>query len=103
MTFGFETAFVTLEFDRITKGVLRHGRQSQVWRKFDNGWKVVSAHISLVPLTYTDEASLLLQLPIPAAYREGVRVNIERAAAIARPLLDMAMSDTTESAPVFEP
>ncbi len=27
----------------------RHGRQSQVWVKFAEGWRVVSAHVSLLP------------------------------------------------------
>jgi len=49
VTFGEDTASITLEFERVTKGVLRRGRQSQVWRKFPEGWKIVSAHVSVLP------------------------------------------------------
>jgi ketosteroid isomerase-like protein len=100
---GTDTAIVTLEFDRNVQGVPRHGRQSQVWRKFDQGWKIVSAHVSLVPLSYIDEASAVVGLPITAEYREGVRQNIERAGIIAKPLLAFEMDEMTEGAPVFVP
>ena len=50
VTFGDDTGTVTLEFVRVTDGVVRHGRQSQTWRKFADGrWKVVSAHVSILP------------------------------------------------------
>lgn len=49
-TFGDDTGTVTLEFIRVVDGVTRHGRQSQTWRRFaDGGWKVVSAHVSVLP------------------------------------------------------
>lgn len=50
VTFGDDTATVTLEFCRTIAGVPRSGRQSQVWRKFPQGWKIVSAHVSLLPM-----------------------------------------------------
>ncbi|MFN6563488.1 MAG: oxalurate catabolism protein HpxZ [Nostoc sp. ChiSLP01] len=50
VTFGKDTATVTLEFRRIINGVERFGRQSQIWYKFPEGWKVVSAHVSLLPV-----------------------------------------------------
>ncbi len=103
VTFGQDCAIVTLEFDRTVQGMPRHGRQSQVWRKFDVGWKIVSAHVSLVPPAYVDSAAPLVGLPIPPKYRHGVQQNIERAAAIAGPLLEMDLSDAIEPAPVFEP
>ncbi len=49
VTFGDDTAAVTLEFRRSLNGIVRQGRQSQMWRKFPAGWKIVSAHVSLVP------------------------------------------------------
>ena len=50
VTFGDDTGAVTLEFVRVVDGVTRHGRQSQTWRRFaDGGWKVVSAHVSILP------------------------------------------------------
>ncbi|MDZ8053893.1 MAG: oxalurate catabolism protein HpxZ [Aulosira sp. ZfuVER01] len=50
VTFGKDTATVTLEFRRIINGVERFGRQSQTWYRFSEGWKVVSAHVSLLPI-----------------------------------------------------
>ena len=50
VTFGADTAAVTLEFRRVVDGVVRLGRQSQMWRKFPQGWKIVSAHVSLLPM-----------------------------------------------------
>ncbi|MDX2229667.1 MAG: oxalurate catabolism protein HpxZ [Leptolyngbyaceae cyanobacterium bins.349] len=49
VTFDQDTACVTLEFERTIQGVLKRGRQSQVWRKLPTGWKIVSAHVSLLP------------------------------------------------------
>ncbi|MEH2463894.1 oxalurate catabolism protein HpxZ [Nostoc sp.] len=50
VTFGKDAATVTLEFRRIISGVERFGRQSQTWYRFTEGWKVVSAHVSLLPV-----------------------------------------------------
>jgi hypothetical protein len=50
VTFGKDTAIVTLEFRRIINSVERFGRQSQTWYRFPEGWKVVSAHVSLLPV-----------------------------------------------------
>jgi ketosteroid isomerase-like protein len=63
VTFGDDTGCVTLEFVRVIDGVERHGRQSQTWRRFaDGGWKVVSAHISVLAapplrITISDETA----------------------------------------------
>ncbi|GAB5375583.1 MAG: oxalurate catabolism protein HpxZ [Acuticoccus sp.] len=40
-----EIAVATAEYLRTGSG--RRGCQSQVWRRLDTGWKVVSAHVSL--------------------------------------------------------
>jgi hypothetical protein len=103
VTFGSDTAIVTLEFDRSVQGMNRHGRQSQVWRKFDVGWKIVSAHVSLVPMSYPEVAGPLARLPVPPRYLAGVKTNLERAAAIAAPLLETALDDEIEAAPTFTP
>ena len=103
VSFGSDCGIVTLEFDRMVQGVLRHGRQTQVWRNIDGEWKVVSAHVSFVPGSYADQAAAYLGMPIPEQYREGVRLNLERAANIVRPLMSFALSDSTEAAPIFEP
>jgi hypothetical protein len=50
VTFGKDAATVTLEFRRNINGVERFGRQSQAWYRFPEGWKVVSAHVSLLPV-----------------------------------------------------
>ena len=50
VTFDADMAAVTLEFRRVIDGIVREGRQSQMWRKFPQGWKIVSAHVSLLPL-----------------------------------------------------
>ena len=103
VTFDEDTAIVTIEFRRAVQGSPRHGRQSQVWRRFETGWKIVSAHVSIVPVSYMDQASALIGMPIPEAYREGVRINLERVGVIAKPLLDYPIDDSIESAPVFVP
>jgi hypothetical protein len=45
VTFGKDYGSVTLEFER---GEVK-GRQSQVWVKFPEGWRIVAAHVSLLP------------------------------------------------------
>ncbi|MEH2246979.1 oxalurate catabolism protein HpxZ [Nostoc sp.] len=50
VTFGKDAATVTLEFRRNINGVERFGRQCQTWYRFTEGWKVVSAHVSLLPV-----------------------------------------------------
>ena len=49
VSFGEAQAIVTLEFRRMAQGALRHGRQSQVWVKFPEGWKIVHDHTSQKP------------------------------------------------------
>ena len=44
-TYGREFATADAEFFR--EGTQRCGRQSQSWVRFPEGWKVVSAHVSL--------------------------------------------------------
>ena len=44
-TYGDRVATANAEFFRENTNV--RGRQSQTWVKFDEGWKVVSAHVSL--------------------------------------------------------
>ncbi len=49
VAFDRQTATVTLEFCRTINGIPRQGRQSQTWYRFPEGWKIVSAHVSLLP------------------------------------------------------
>ena len=39
--------FATADAEFFREGAERRGRQSQAWVRFDDGWKVVSAHVSL--------------------------------------------------------
>ncbi|WOB09366.1 oxalurate catabolism protein HpxZ [Piscinibacter gummiphilus] len=45
-TYGDSFATANVEFQRI--GASRPGRQSQTWMKTADGWRVVSAHVSLL-------------------------------------------------------
>lgn len=103
VTFGDAQAIVTLEFKRVANGVPRHGRQSQVWIKFSEGWKIVDAHVSFTATSYMESAAALVGLQIPPELADGVRQNIEISAQIAAPLLGVTLSEETESAGVFQP
>jgi hypothetical protein len=46
-TFGTDFATAMTEFRR--DGSDRIGRQSQTWVRFASGWRVVAAHVSLIP------------------------------------------------------
>jgi hypothetical protein len=48
-TFGRDFGCVNLEFERERDGVVIRGRQSQTWVRFAEGWRVTSAHVSLLP------------------------------------------------------
>jgi hypothetical protein len=45
-TYGHDFATVNIEFQRV--GSPHTGRQSQTWLRTSGGWKVVSAHVSLL-------------------------------------------------------
>ena len=49
VSFGRDFASITLEFERVTAQATVHGRQSQVWVRFPLGWRIVQAHVSLLP------------------------------------------------------
>jgi len=46
-TFGHDFATANIEFER-DGGAVR-GRQSQTWVRTSDGWRVVAAHVSLLP------------------------------------------------------
>ncbi len=48
-SFGSDFASITLEFERETAQGQVRGRQSQVWVRFLAGWRIVSAHVSVLP------------------------------------------------------
>jgi hypothetical protein len=49
VTFGDDFASITLEFERVVDGKTISGRQSQVWVRLPEGWRIVSAHVSNLP------------------------------------------------------
>jgi hypothetical protein len=48
VTFGRDFGSVTLEFERAVDAKIISGRQSQVWVRFPEGWRIVSAHVSVL-------------------------------------------------------
>jgi hypothetical protein len=47
VTFDCDFGSITLEFERTVNGKMISGRQSQVWVRFPEGWRIVSAHVSV--------------------------------------------------------
>jgi len=47
VTFGRDFGSITLEFERAVNGKLISGRQSQVWVRLPEGWRIVAAHVSV--------------------------------------------------------
>lgn len=48
-TFGHDLATVQVEFLRSDTPL--HGFQSQTWVRLPEGWKIVAAHVSMIPFT----------------------------------------------------
>jgi hypothetical protein len=92
-------AAVTLEFMRPG----HHGRQSQLWWKFPDGWKIVSAHVSFAYENYAKQTAEMVDLPIPPENMNGVVQNVMRAKSIAAPMLEFPLTDQIQSATRFEP
>jgi hypothetical protein len=49
VSFGRDFASITLEFERPSGAGMVRGRQSQVWVRLPEGWRIVQAHVSLLP------------------------------------------------------
>jgi Protein of unknown function (DUF3225) len=49
VAFGRDVGSVTLEFERAAEGRSVRGRQSQLWVRLAEGWRIVAAHVSLLP------------------------------------------------------
>lgn len=49
VSFGRDFASITLEFERLAGEKTIRGRQSQVWVRLPEGWRIVQAHVSLLP------------------------------------------------------
>src|ERR1700737_2865197 len=50
VTFGRDTGSITLEFERTVDGKMVSGRQSQAWVRLPEGWRIVAAHVSILPV-----------------------------------------------------
>ena len=48
VTFGKDYGSITLEFERTVNGKTILGRQSQVWVRLAEGWRIVAAHVSIL-------------------------------------------------------
>lgn len=64
------------------------------------GMNLTEAEISR---EFVDAAAAMVGLPIPENNAEGVRVNLERIAQMAAPLLAVTIPDEVEAAQVFAP
>lgn len=51
VSFGRDFGSITLEFERVVGVGKVRGRQSQVWVRLTEGWRIVQAHVSLLPPT----------------------------------------------------
>jgi hypothetical protein len=51
VTFGKDFGSITLEFERDANDGVVRGRQSQVWARLPEGWRIVQAHVSILPRT----------------------------------------------------
>ena len=113
LALGQDVASVMSEFEQKVFGQPRHNRQTQVWVHFPEiGWKIVSAHVSNALVGppqagswegYADQAAAALRLPLDASHRPGVAQNLQRAGAIAAPLLAVELPPASEVAPIFAP
>lgn len=54
-TFGRDTAIAQVEFVRSDTHL--RGFQTQTWRRFSSGWKIVAAHVSMIPWNETSAHS----------------------------------------------
>jgi Protein of unknown function (DUF3225) len=49
VSFGHDFASITVAFEREIAGEVTRGRQSQTWARLPEGWRIVFAHVSLLP------------------------------------------------------
>jgi hypothetical protein len=49
VAFGKDFANITVAFEREITGQVTRGRQSQTWVRLPEGWRIVFAHVSLLP------------------------------------------------------
>ena len=49
VSFGKDFASITVAFERQVQDRVTRGRQSQTWVRLPEGWRIVFAHVSLLP------------------------------------------------------
>ena len=49
LTFGQDFGEIAIEFSRLTPSGIVRGRQSQTWVRLPEGWRIVAAHVSVLP------------------------------------------------------
>jgi hypothetical protein len=49
LTFGQDFGEIALEFSRQTGSGIVRGRQTQTWVRLPEGWRIVAAHVSVLP------------------------------------------------------
>ena len=108
-TYGRDHATAFTEYRRLSSG--RRGRQSQTWVRMPDGWRVVAAHVSLLPVSdpRPSEDAMAASAFDPDAFIRaaapalGLDLDEERIAAVA-PYLAIAreMAELLEAAPVPE-
>jgi hypothetical protein len=105
LALGDSAGVVNLEFIRSMDGQERFGRQTQFWFRFAEGWRIVSAHVSLLPAppSYVDAAAAKLGVSINSANREAISGDLNRIGAIASYLMEFPLNQEIEAAAVFRP
>jgi len=104
-TFGDSFGVINLHFTRELSGVTRQGRQTQLWVKWADGWKIVSAHVSYLfqPVSYVEAAARKIALPIREEDRAAVEEEMQRISNVAEVLLQFPLEQSMEAAPTFVP
>jgi hypothetical protein len=104
-TFGDSHGVINLHFTRMIGTVTRHGRQTQLWVKLAEGWKIVSAHVSLMfqPVSYAAAVAERIALPVREEDREAVEEEMQRISSVAQVMLQFPLEQSVEAAPTFQP
>jgi len=102
LALGDSTGIVNVEFVRAMDGVERIGRQTEVWVRMEDAWRLVSLHVSPPP-SYIEAVSARIGLDIDPATRAAVNEDLNHISAIAGFLMEFPLSQDVEAAPVFQP
>jgi ketosteroid isomerase-like protein len=64
VSYGWDLATANTEFQRV--GSTFTGRQSHVWLRTDDGWRIAAAHVSLMPAPARDTKHEISSAAAPA-------------------------------------